>query len=392
MHNKPGAVSHLFRVSLSLILVLSLIPVANAAPEGPSPVPSRVDATTRRLHAGDQLEIHIATLPEIEKKYTIRADGTFFHPFAGEVPAAGKTLTELQALLRQRFSRQLRNPSFRIGLTSTADAEVAVLGEVKVQGKVRFTEGASVMEVLAQAGGLTEKADPDTAVLWRSGRGIKVNLSPSAQGDLSKMLVENGDILYINKGRRVGVSGEVQQKGVYAIGSEVTNPVAEAIKNAGGALETAALNRVQIIRATLPQPLLVNLLDASKERLVLEDGDMVLVPPRRAAILGAVAKQGAVSLTGKETILDVISQVGVNQGRLDQVVVIRAADVASGTDKKEVLNLSGSLSEGEKPVVNTPIFDGDVVYVPPKDANQGLFNSPNGLMNLLLIGRSLFGV
>ena len=351
----------------------------------------RLESKTRQLQAGDRLEIHILTLPELEKTYLVRADGTFYHPFAGEVTAAGKTLPQLEVLLKQRFGKQLRSPAFRVGLTSTAEAEASVLGEVHAQGKFKFSEGATVMDLLAQAGGLSEKADRDSAILVRSNKQIPISLTPTVEDGVTTLKVRNGDILYVNRGKRVGVSGEVQIKGVYAIGSKSKNSIEEAVKSAGGANETAALNRVQLIRPSLAQPIVVNLLDPSQSsKVVLEDGDTVLVPPRRVVLLGAVTKPGPLVLTGKENLVDVVAAGGTDRGRLDSVVLVRSADVMSGTDKKEIYNLQESFSEG-KQVVNVPIYDGDVVFIPAKEEGGGFLQNA-AMVNLLLMARSFFSI
>lgn len=354
------------------------------------PVPNS-DAP-RLLQPGDQLEINIFSLPEIEKKYLIRADGTFFHPFAGQVLASGRSLAQLEADLQQRFRKQLKKPTFRLGLTSVADAEAAVLGEVRNQGKYKIVSGANVMDLLAQAGGTTEKADEDGLILLRAGKQVKLSLSPTAQSSLSQLQLRNGDILYVNRGKRVGVAGEVQLKGIYVISSKSAHPIEDAIKAAGGAGETAALNRVQIIRPSLAKPIDVNMLEPeTAAKIGLEDGDTLVLPPRRAVVLGAVAKPGPVPLAGRESLLDIISNSGLQQGRLDAVVVIRSADVMAGNDKKEVYNLEIALGE-TTPVVNVGIHDGDVVYVPHKETGNGLLGDGQGIMSILFMARSFLSL
>ncbi len=354
--------------------------------------PSLDGPADRILQPGDQLEINIFTLPEVEKKYQIRADGTFFHPFAGEVAASGKTLAQLEGLLRQRFTKELKKPAFRIGVTTMAETDCAVLGEVRNQGKFKIAPGSSVMDLLAQAGGVTEKADLDGAVILRAGKSLPIDLGPKGQAELSRLAVQKGDIVYVNRGKRVGVSGEVQSKGIYVVSSKSINPVEEAVKAAGGATEAGALNRVQIIRPSLSQPIEVNLLDpAVASKIPLEDGDTVMLPARRVVVLGAVTKPGALNLVGKESLVDVVSTAGLSKAKLDAVVVIRSKDVLAGSDKKEIYNLDSSFKEGNA-MVTVPVQDGDVVYVPTLEEGAGLMSSASGLMTILYMARSLFAV
>ena len=78
------------------------------------------------------------------------------------------------------------NGSLLIGLllTGLATADpvksfvASALGEVKAQGKFSFQPGASLLDLLGQAGGSNAKADLQTAVLVRDGKEIPVDLRP----------------------------------------------------------------------------------------------------------------------------------------------------------------------------------------------------------------------
>lgn len=364
--------------------------IAQAQP--PSAGGSGFNTVSRPLEPGDQLEINIFTLPEQEKKYQIRADGTFFHPYAGEVKAAGLTLAQLETVLRQRFRKQIRKPEFRLGMTAMSESEAAVLGEVKNQGKFKFMPGTSLADLIAQAGGISDKADLDGAMLLRAGKQIPVDLNTSGQAALARMTVQKGDILYVNRGLRIGVSGEVQAKGIYAISSKSGHPVTDAVKAAGGATESGALSRVQVIRPSLAQPLEVDLLNPeTAAKVTLEDGDTVLIPARRAVVLGAVTKPGTVNLVGKETLIDIIGLAGLDKAKIDNLIVIRSADVSAGNSKKEIYNLESSLKE-DAPVVSVRIYDGDVVYVPTKEEAKGIVENASGLMSILWMARSIFSI
>lgn len=370
-------------------------PPATAGTTGSSlTIPEGFDSQSRPLQPGDRLEINIFSLPDLERQYQIRADGTFYHPNAGEILASGKTLKQVSAILTQRFKKQLRNPEFRIGIVQMAEAEATVLGQVHTQGKFKFGPGTSVIDMLAMAGGLSDKADRDSAVLMRAGKEIPLNLNPSGQADMARMMVRSGDTIFINSGKRVSVNGEVQAKGQYTIGSKSANSVEEAIKAAGGMTETAALNRIMVRRGSLGDtPILVNYLNPQDvAKVALEDGDVIIVPARSVVVLGAVNKQGALPLNGKETLMDVVSQAGVGQARLDSVVVVRCEDVMAGNDKKEVYNLEKFFSEGSREggAINVPIHDGDMVFLPQKEASTGGMFGGGGLLSLLVMARSLF--
>lgn len=347
-----------------------------------------------RLQPGDKLEITVDSLPETEKVYQVRSDGIIQHPVAGEVSAAGKTVLEVQKILRSRFENFLRRPSFRVGVYSVAEIDVAAVGEVVKQGKFSLANGASMLDLLAEAGGPNPRADTEAVILVRDENETVLNLKSMSKSELSKFKLKNGDVLTVNAGKRISVMGEVREPGAFPVSYKSATPIDDALKNAGGTKPSAALNRVLLVRATLKKPIPIDLnqRDAAGRLLQpveLEDGDILDVQSQRAVVLGAVDRQGPVVLTGDETLFDIVSSVGASKGKLNEVVVIRAADVQSGSEKRETYNLDDAFKEA-KSIPKVPILDGDVVFVPPQD-QPGMF-SGGGWLNMLFMARSLFAI
>lgn len=350
----------------------------------------KLSSETHVLRTGDQLELHISALPEIPTAYTIRVDGFFFHPIVGEIKAADRTLGDLRQEVAKRLAKELKNPTFRLGIKEVAQHQVAVLGEAKNQGSVIVPVGASVLDVLAKSGGLTEKADRDRAVLLRGEERIEISLKPEAGAGLTK--IRSGDVLYILPGCPVSVAGEVSVPGVYSV-SRVAGSPREALLAAGGAKEEASLTRVRLIRATLPQPVVLDLSPGAElplEARQLLDGDILVVPARQVVVLGAVSEPGPVALKGNETLLDIIPKKIVEGSDMEKILVIRAENVRLNRDEKEEYNLKEYFEQGKADVV-VPIRDGDLVYVPAKGRSGGGFmDSMSSIFSILGIARLFF--
>lgn len=382
------------RFSLLLAFCLAVLPVLAAPPAGPAdggraPSSGRVTPANYRLQPGDELDLHIFALPSQDRNVEIRADGGFYHAVIGEVQAAGHTLGDLRVEVARRLAKQLRNPAFQMGLKSYAKSEVAVLGEVKNQGKFSFYYGATVMDVLAQAGGLSEKADPEYATLLRNGRTQEITLKPPGPGSPAPLPMQPEDIIYVHPGLRISVAGEVQKPNVYAISSRAASPIGEALKAAAGSKPTAALGRLKIIRPSEPSPLVVDLNNA--QATPLKDGDTVFVPERQALVLGATSKPGPVPLANEQApLLDVLAAGGVGQDSdLSQVVVVRAEQLRSKDPKREQYNIQDFVMDGQaQPAVF--IGDGDLVYVPSVSKSAGLFDNPFNLLNIIFLARQFF--
>jgi polysaccharide biosynthesis/export protein len=340
------------------------------------------------LRPGDRIEFNIASLPEMPTVYDIRVDGHFYHPLVGDVEANGRTLSDLRTILLAKLSKELRNPTFRLGIIQVAQHQVAVLGEAQNQGTFLVGVGASVLDVIAKAGGLTQKADSKRAVLLRGDDRVEVSLEPEHGGGLTK--VRTGDILYILAGSPVSVAGEVTMPGVYSV-SRVSGDPRNAILAAGGAKEEASLKRVRLIRASLPEPLILDLSPESEEPLpeaaqLLQEGDILVVPARQAVLLGAVANPGPVPLRGDETLLDLIPARVNEASDIKHIMVVRADDVQKNRDEKEEYNLEEYFKEGKADIV-VPIYDGDLVYVPPKSKGGGFFGKFQSIFSIIGIAR-----
>ncbi len=383
------------RILRFLMLAFCLLaftgPLAAREPLGPSPRPQPPPSQGHRLIPGDEVEILIVALPDLERVYRLRSDGGLYHPLAGEIPASGRTLEELRQILEKRLARDLKNPSVQVGLRSMARQDVTILGEVAKPGKYAILPGASVLDVLAMAGGNTPNADLSTAVLMRGGQSQTVSLAPPdpTATEVPQILVEPGDILYLLAGTQISVVGDVANPGVYALPRTACDPW-RALHAAGGPKPGAALNRVVLQRATLPAPVVLDLSRPDsplpEEARVLMQGDSLRIPERQVVLLGGVSQAGPLTLQAGENVLDVIMRAGVTDPKtLDDVTIIRAEDVRAGRQKTERHDLTPYIKKGDTTVL-VPVFDGDVVYV-PAPAQRGRFN----LLNLLFLGRAVFG-
>lgn len=389
-------ISKTFRLTLSLIALLTFWGWAQEVGGGANPptlsggslVP--LDSEKHVLRPGDRIEFHLSALPDLPKEYTIRVDGRFYHSLVGDIDASGRTLGELRDELRGRLARELRNPEFRIGILSVTMQQVAVLGEANRQGTFQVGNGATILDLIAAAGGLSEKADREKAMLLRGEEKLEVSLRPDAAEGLIR--VRSGDVLYILRGSPVSVTGEVTAPGVYSV-SRVSGTPFQAIMAAGGAKEEASLGRVRLIRATEPKPIVLDLRPNAETGLPvaaqqLAEGDILVVPARQAVVLGAVTKPGPVPLRGNETLIDLLPAMVHENSDIDRIMVVRSEDVQATRDKKEEYNLREYFEDGKADVV-VPIGDGDLVYVPAKSKGGGLFDNM-GILGILSIAQFLF--
>ncbi len=350
------------------------------------------DPAKHVLAPGDVIEINIVALPTLPTSYPIRIDGSFFLAPIGDVQAAGKTLPQLEQELKSRLGKEMRRPQFRLGLKDVAPNRMTILGEVLQPGSYQLRPGSTVLDLIASAGGLTERADASEGQLIRSTGQTTISLSPGTATESAPQL-KDGDVLFIQSGTKVNVTGEVFNPGLLSVPRREGTPM-QALIRAGGPKPNASLGRVILFRPALTSTVTLDL-SAKAPPLPeiahhLEDGDVLVVPPRQAVVVFKGPK--AVPLRGGENVLDVIIAAGVGEN-LNDVTIVRSQHVQSlatvrpedFSNPAKVETLHKDLApekvdltryfETRNPALLVPINDGDIVLVPDPGPPGGFMQS-----------------
>lgn len=172
-------------------------------------------------------------------------------------------------------------------IPSVKDKKVFVLGQVARPLVVPLTQGLSLIESLSRAGGLTEDADLQGALVLRDGLPLSVSFTKLMRlGDASQnvLLQANDTVLVPNiKDKKVYVLGEVKTPLVVTLKPGMT--LIESLSMAGGFTRDARKSNVLLVRGGLGDPKLVTIdvdeiVDATPgaANAVLEPGDIVYVP------------------------------------------------------------------------------------------------------------------
>lgn len=144
--------------------------LATACQSAPAPAPSQdsanapattVTVTEYTLSSGDQVGITVFGQADLSGQFEVDGSGTFSMPLIGQVVAEGLTVPQLETRIAEALADgYLKNPQ--------VSAEVAnyrpyyILGEVRNPGEYPYTNGLTVMEAVASAGGFTYRARKNT--------------------------------------------------------------------------------------------------------------------------------------------------------------------------------------------------------------------------------------
>ncbi len=370
------------RTRCALLMVISLLVGLAGRAVG---APGSDDAYT--LVPGDTIEILVLGDPDLSRTVTIKPDGTIALPLIGEIRAGGRTTSQLAGELVRRYSRYLKAPSITVSVREFG-GRIYILGQVNRPGEYQVRPGAGVFELLASAGGPTNRADLAKATIIRGKtETIQLNLLEAfAKNKSPDVKLQPGDVLFLPEAdRRIVVLGQVNRPGAYDVleGQRVTELVAAA----GGVTPRAALQRAFIMRGAeqIPVDLQKILAGNLEANIPLRPGDMMVVPEsqNRIAVLGGVNKPGTYDLLDGMKLIDAIALAGgqTEQGHLNQVQIIR---LEAGKTKTITADLTRALS-GQDLSQNVLLQPGDVVYV----VESGL--SLGSILNITSLLRILFG-
>jgi polysaccharide export outer membrane protein len=120
------------------------------------------------IGAEDVLDIAVWENAALTRTVPVRPDGKISLPLLDDVQAAGLTPMQLRERLVSRLAEYISSPAVSVVVREVHSFKVAVLGQVKTPGRYEIKDRATVLEVLAIAGGITEFAARSRIVVLRS--------------------------------------------------------------------------------------------------------------------------------------------------------------------------------------------------------------------------------
>lgn len=245
-----------------------------------------------RIGANDLLEIRVFELPELNQTARVAEDGSITISLLGKVEVAGLTAQELEVKLASILEEKFTTGGAHVTVFIKEFQKVAVIGAVARPGMYELAGPTTLLMIIAQAGGLTTQAWNEIYV-YRQLLDGKQTIITIPLEDLSRgkqefnIELKPKDVVSVpvDQTLSVFVYGEVKTPGAIPFLSSKKITVLQAIAQAGGPTEWAQKGKVTIRRKDkktgIEMVLRVNLKSVASGRtadLVLEDGDVVIVP------------------------------------------------------------------------------------------------------------------
>ena len=115
----------------------------------------------------DVLDIAVWDNQALTRTVPVRPDGKISLPLLNDVHAAGLTPMELREKLSAGLTEYIPSPAVSVLVREVHSFKVTVIGQVKAAGRYEIKDRATVLDVLALAGGITEYASRGRIVVLR---------------------------------------------------------------------------------------------------------------------------------------------------------------------------------------------------------------------------------
>ena len=172
------------------------------------PAPATIESFEAQylIGPGDTLNIQVWRNPELSMGVTVRPDGKVTTPLVEDLPASGRTPTQLAREIEKALSKYVQSPVVTVivgGGVGPYSEQIRVLGEAGRPQALAYRENMTLLDVMITVGGITDFAAGNRASILRTVGGRREQLGVRLrdllrQGDLTANVdMRPGDVIII---------------------------------------------------------------------------------------------------------------------------------------------------------------------------------------------------
>ena len=158
---------------------------------------------TYRIQPGDVLDVSVWQEENLQKQVLVRPDGGMSFPLAGDMPVAGKSVSDVQKLITERLKKYIPDPVVTVSTLKLDGNKVYVIGKVNRPGEFQVNRYVDVVQALSMAGGMTPYASDNKIEILRRENGKQRSI-PFRYGDIEKgddleqnIILHSGDVVVV---------------------------------------------------------------------------------------------------------------------------------------------------------------------------------------------------
>ncbi|MEQ1600132.1 MAG: sugar ABC transporter substrate-binding protein [Methylophilaceae bacterium] len=141
---------------------------------------------------GDNVQITVWRNPEISSSVPVRPDGKITAPLVEDMPASGKTSTQLAREMEKVLAKYVQEPIVTVtvtGFIGPYSEQIRVIGQAARPQALPYRENMTILDVMIIVGGITDFAAGNSASVLRV-----VDGKPQQFGVRLKDLIKKGDV------------------------------------------------------------------------------------------------------------------------------------------------------------------------------------------------------
>jgi polysaccharide export outer membrane protein len=137
---------------------------------------SESEESVYRIGIEDELQISVWREPELSTAAVVRPDGKITVPLLNDVAVVGLKPDELQALLAVKLKPFVNEPQVTVIARNIRSRKVSLVGQVSRQGSFPLNRNLTILELIADAGGLNPFAKGGSIYILRVENGRKTRI------------------------------------------------------------------------------------------------------------------------------------------------------------------------------------------------------------------------
>lgn len=245
-----------------------------------------VDPSDYLLGSGDLLQITVFESETLNTTARVSSRGHITLPLLGQLKVKGLTAREAEVKIENLYQvKYIKNPHVSVFVKEHLSQRVTLVGQFKQPGTYDYPTKQSLLDVMALAGGLTDKAGNTVQIRRHSARPGEPNvlvfdldqLITRGQTDFN-IEISGGDIIFVPEAGNFFVDGAIRRPGSYPIRKKLV--LREALLTAGGIAPYGLKDSLVLIRSVDGKgrkAIELNLNKPEHQEWVVEDGDIIVV-------------------------------------------------------------------------------------------------------------------
>lgn len=268
------------KMRLSELLVAAALGLSALGAHAQAVAPAATASAEYRLGSGDVVRVVVYQNPDLTLETRVSESGVVSFPLLGNIRIGGLGVSAAEKLIADGLKNGnfVKSPQVTLTLLQVKGNQASVLGQVNRPGRYPIeTADMRLTDLLATAGGVAGSGG-DLLVLTgtRNGKPFRQeidlpNVFSAEQNRANDVLIQNGDVLWVDRAPLVYIYGEVQRPGPMRLERGMT--LMQVLAAGGGLNQRGTERGIRVHRKSEGK---VQIVQPAMDEQV-KDGDVVYV-------------------------------------------------------------------------------------------------------------------